>query len=354
MHCECRTDSRTLVVVAPDLDAYPELATFGSGRDWTVHDSLGALEIRVGADFEWSGIAEAANFLRAVLDPRRFGELRGAWVQNGVPVEKQLPKLIQARPLAEMVPVDSSALMGILDGGRLETWFQPVFRSQGLELWGFECLMRGRDAAGGLVGAPALLEWARQEHLTFMLDRVSRETHLRNAGAAGMPAHCSFLVNFLPTAIYKPEFCLATTVRAAAESGLDPSRVIFEVVETERVPDRGHLRSILAFYRERGFRIALDDVGSGFAGLSLLGDLRPDLIKIDRELVEKALGSPIHREICASLVRIGHDSGLLVLAEGVETEMEWKLMEELGANLFQGYLFGRPSPQPVHSAAIAA
>lgn len=352
--CECRTDARVLVVIPPSLEECPELLEFGSSDDWRPLLHLGAVEIHVGMGTRWSGIADLASFLRTILGPGRFGALRAAWVQAAAPIESQLFRLIQAETLAEMITADSSPLAALLNDRRIETWFQPIFQAGTLAVWGFECLMRGRAEDGSVVGALTLLEWARQEHLTFMLDRVSRETHLANAGRVGGGDGLQFLVNFLPTAIYRPEFCLATTVRAAAEAGLEPGRVIFEVVETEQIPDHAHLERILGFYRAKGFRVALDDVGSGYSGLALLGDLKPDLIKIDRDLVSKSVDSPFHRGICEALVKLGQDNGLLVLAEGIETEAQWEVMEQLGANLLQGYLFGRPDPVPVYESRVAS
>jgi len=352
-HCECRTDHRRLVLLARSFEEYPELEAFGAEQEWSFNRPLGAVLVDVGEDYAMSGISDVANFLRTVLDPDRFRALRAAWVRPEEPLEAQLPALIHAEPLYDMVAGDSSELMPVLNDGRIESWFQPVFRARTLELWGYECLMRGRALDGSLIDAGTLLHWARQEHLTFMLDRVVRERHLRAAGTLNVPDHCTFLVNFLPTAIYRPDFCLATTVRAARDSGLAPERIIFEVVETEQVVDRDHLKRILAHYREKGFRVALDDLGSGFSGLSFLGDLKPDMIKIDRELVSKSVDSPFHSGICASLVGLGHDNGLLVLAEGVETEAEWAHMEELGVDLLQGYLFGRPSPIAALESLVA-
>lgn len=352
MHCDCRTDDRRLAVLAENMDLYPELLSFAETSGWDVRRDFEALTVDVGGESRWAGVAEVAGFMRGVLDDERFAFLRAAWLDRHQPLEKQVVTLIHAKPLAEMSALDSSRLAPLLREGRIETWFQPVFWAGTLEPWGYECLMRGRTPEGELIGAPTLLEWARQEHLAFMLDRTTREAHLRAAGAAKVPAGVHFLVNFLPTAIYRPEFCLATTVRAAQESGLDPDRVVFEVVETERLTDRTHLKSILAFYREKGFKVALDDVGSGWSGLSLLGDLDPDLIKIDRDLVARSTKSAFHREICAALVRLGQQAGELVLAEGVETEEEWRTLEALGVNLFQGYLFGRPAPEPATKALV--
>ncbi|WP_420129231.1 EAL domain-containing protein [Longimicrobium sp.] len=350
--CECRTDARSLVVLAPELERYPEMEGLTPGEDWQVNRPLSAVRIEVGSGSRWSGVAEVAAFLRTEVDADRFAGLRGAWATRGVPLEEQLVTLLHAQPLAEMVRVDSSLLAGMLAENRMETWYQPIFWAGTLQVWGYECLMRGRAADGSLVSPVTLLEWARQEQLAFMLDRHVREMHLRNAGAAGLGPPHHLLVNFLPTAIYQPEFCLRTTVRAVAESGLEPDHVVFEVVETEHVPRREHLRNLLKFYRDRGFKVALDDVGSGFSGLSLMADLNPDLIKIDREMVSRAPESALHRDVCAALARLGQDNGQLVLAEGVEREEEWAVMTELGVNLLQGFLFGRPDPVPAKEALV--
>jgi EAL domain-containing protein (putative c-di-GMP-specific phosphodiesterase class I) len=351
MQCDCRTDARSLVVLAPGLDRYPELQAVASDTDWTVYPALGAVRVEVGADTRWSGVAQVANFLRTVVDASRFGALRAAWVKRGVALEEQMVTLLHSGPLAEMVQVDSSPLPAMMRDNRIESWFQPIFWAGTLDLWGYECLMRGRGEDGALVAPVTLLEWARQEHLTFMLDRHTRELHLGNAGRAGIPSHCHLLVNFLPTAIYKPEFCLRTTVRAAALAGLEPDHIVFEMVETEQV-DRAHLRNLLAYYRATGFKVALDDVGAGYSGLAMMADLNPDLIKIDRELVSRSVESPFHREVCASLVKLGQDNGQMVLAEGVEREEEWRVMTALGVNLLQGYLFGRPAPELATAALV--
>jgi EAL domain-containing protein (putative c-di-GMP-specific phosphodiesterase class I) len=241
---------------------------------------------------------------------------------------------------------DSSPLMSMLRERRIETWFQPIFTAQTLDLWGYECLMRGRDLEGKLVSPGAIIGWAKQEQLVFMLDRVCRETHLLTAGRMNLPTHAKLLINFMPTSIYQPEYCLQTTMAAAKKGNLDPSRIIFEVVESEEVADHSHLTKILDYYRANGYGVALDDLGSGYAGLSLLADLNPDLIKIDRELISKSTTSKIHRSICESLVRIGKETGKLVLAEGVEKVEEMELMRAAGVDLFQGFLFGKPNAVP--------
>lgn len=346
LNCDCKSDDRAFVILSKSFSgSNSDLLECATRFGWEYFPELEAILIHVGSNQHWSGIAEVVNFLRGVFrQETRFEELRAAWVDPNRPLAEQMLSLIHAEPLLGMAPADSSPLADILRERRIETWFQPVIEARTGDIWGFECLMRGRTREGELISAPQMLEWARQEHLTFMLDRVCRETHLENAGRHGAGTSYRFLINFLPTAIYQPEFCLQTSLAAARRSGLTPRRIIFEVVETEKVTDAEQLRNILEFYRKAGFGVALDDVGSGYAGLTLLGDLRPDLIKLDRELVTKAVESKFHRDICAALATLVRENGRLVLAEGIETPDEKAVMDALGIDLYQGYLFGRPCP----------
>jgi EAL domain-containing protein (putative c-di-GMP-specific phosphodiesterase class I) len=343
--CDCRTDERSLVLLAVRLvEDYPELCAFGAVAGWQTLAEQGAVRVEIGVGRPISGVAQLVHFLGGILDPPRLAALRATWISSKQPLDEQLPRLLDAELLLSLAPTDSSALSTILEHRRLETWFQPVVRADTGILWGYECLVRGRMPDGSLVSPDQLIRWSRQENLIFLLDRLCRETHLRNARAFLGDRKICLLVNFLPTAIYNPEFCLATTLAAAKESGIDPERIYFEVVETDKVLDQGHLRGIMDFYRRKGFRVALDDVGSGYSGLAMLADLDPDLIKIDRSLVCRALESPIHRSICNCLVEIGKAHGKIVLAEGVETVEERELMTRLGVDLLQGFLFGHPAP----------
>lgn len=357
LSCDCKSGNRTLVLLANNFSAnFPEFSGFGPSENWFYFPDYDIVQIEVGTGKRFSGAADVFNFLStAITDTARLDGLRAAWLDSQRLLTQQLVKIGQeAEPLSRIATDDGSELLDILQNRRIESWFQPVIEAKTGDVWGYECLMRGRKADGSLVGALQMLEWASHENLKFMLDRVCRETHLENAGRLNFGAKCRFLINFLPTAIYKPEFCLQTSLAAMRRSGLTPGQVIFEVVETEQVLDTAHLLKILEFYRRNGFGVALDDMGSGYAGLNLLADLQPDLIKIDRDIVSKAVNSKSHLNICASLVRMGHDNGQLVLAEGVETEEEVILMESLGIDLFQGYYFGKPQPQPEFPQPAAA
>jgi EAL domain-containing protein (putative c-di-GMP-specific phosphodiesterase class I) len=351
----CDPDQRSFILLARDIcGIYPELESLGQERSWKSYPHLGAIRTELRGSQTREGVSGLVRQLRRLLDPPRLEALRGAWVQSEQALEEQLVELVHAEPLLQLAMGGASPLLEILNHRRIETWFQPIFRADSPGVWGYECLMRGRSTTGELISAGDLLTWAREDNLLFLLDHYCREMHITNAGKHDLGRECQLLVNFLPNSIHSPAFSLQAAMEAARQSGLSPDQIIFEVVETDQIRDRDSLRRILARYREYGFKVALDDVGSGYSGLALMGDLNPDLIKIDRELVRKSVGSAWHRGICESLVNLGKTNGRLVLAEGVETEAERQVMEAMGADLFQGYLFGRPSPEPARTSARAA
>lgn len=345
--CTCQSTLRRLIVAAAD-EAVPlhEVAVAAETFGWTMHPELDAVEIPVGPGARMGTISEAVAILKSCTGPH-FPALNAVWLGPTDALADSMRLLLKAKPLADFAAPgeQDSPLAEILESGTIRTWFQPVFTTGSLELWGYECLMRA-EHAGELIFPDKLLAWAKTEGLIFTLDRVCRESHLKNAASADLPGHCRFLINFLPSVIYDPEVCLRSTMRAAKEAGIAPARVIFEVVETEAVEDPVFLRRILDRYRDWGFGVALDDVGAGHSGLTMLADLEPDLIKIDRGLVSRAPTSLAHRNICEALVKLGHGMNKKVLAEGVETDAEWALVQALGADLVQGFMFGKPQPEP--------
>jgi EAL domain-containing protein (putative c-di-GMP-specific phosphodiesterase class I) len=341
--CICQSAVRPLALVFGRLaDENEEIGEMVRRFDLEWHPDLNTARVDVGPGTAFAGPAEVSELVSGIVGAEQAGQVRATWLDTR-PLAEQAGTLLRAESLDAFAPRRDSPLAGILDERRIETWFQPILDRDGA-VWGHECLMRAHDAAGNLINPGQMIEWAQQENLLFMLDRVCRETHIHNADAAGFPDHHKFLINFLPSVIYKPEFCLRTTVNALEQTHLSASRIIFEVVETEQVRNHDHLREILEFYRNAGFGVALDDLAAGYSGLTMLAELQPDLVKIDRHLVTRAVESTSHAEICQSVIDLGRRRGRPVLAEGVETEAEHTCMRDMGVDLFQGFLFGRPAP----------
>lgn len=229
--------------------------------------------------------------------------------------------------------------------------FQPiVLTTSPTNVFAYECLLRGRDAEGKSVPPGLIFETARSAELLFQVDRAARLTAIRDASAHGITT--PIFINFNPTSIYDPAFCLRTTIKAIQEVGISPDRIVFEVVESDAVRDTEHLLNIVRFYRQQGFRIALDDLGAGYGSLNLLTVLKPDFVKFDRELIRGVDGDLYKQKVFSKLVEMARELGIHTLAEGVETEGEYRWLAAQGVEYLQGYLFARPASPPPASAPI--
>ena len=231
---------------------------------------------------------------------------------------------------------------------RLTSHFHPIVRTDEPQtVFAYECLLRGLGTDGSLVQPGRLFQAALDADLLFPLDRVARLTAIRCAAAHDLDAGDTRLfINFNPTSIYDPNYCLRSTVAAIAETALSPDRVVFEVVESDQITDLGHLVRIADFYREAGFKIALDDLGSGYGSLNLLCELRPDFVKLDMQLVRGVDHDTYKAGIVRGLLETARDLGIESVAEGIETEAEWSWVREHGADYVQGYLFAMPASPP--------
>jgi EAL domain-containing protein (putative c-di-GMP-specific phosphodiesterase class I) len=187
---------------------------------------------------------------------------------------------------------------------------------------------------------------ARAHGALFTLDLHGRISALEQAMPKLSEDEVLF-INFTPTAIYDPAVCLRTTWATARRLGVPMDRICFEVVETEEFPDLEFLKRILDEYRNHGAMVALDDLGAGHSSLAYLAALRPDLVKLDRELVSGIDDDPARRRLVRALVRYAHDLDVRVIAEGIETESELAAVREIGADLGQGWYLGRPAADPL-------
>ncbi len=245
--------------------------------------------------------------------------------------------------------LNAEDLCWILENGSLTVYFQPIVALDTMDIYAYECLSRGVLSDGRLMNPQAMFDTAKKSGLLFNLDRQCRESAIKTAAVKNI--HKNIFINFIPSAIYNPEFCLRDTVGWAQQLNLDPYRIVFEVVETEEVGDTEHLISILKYYKEKGFRTALDDVGSGYSTLNMFALLAPDIIKIDRAIVNGIHLSDTKQAIARSLINMARDAKCSVLAEGVETAEELAWFKAMKADYAQGYLFARPSVEPLRKLA---
>lgn len=230
--------------------------------------------------------------------------------------------------------------------------FQPIYDAVEDRVWGYEALVRGMSGEGAY---EVLSKISPEQKYRFDQDCRVKAIEL---AARLFPAdeELKLSINFMPKAVYEPAACLRATLRAAAQHRFPTSSIMFEFTENEEVADTDHLENIITEYRKHGFTTAIDDFGAGHAGLGLLVDFQPDLLKIDMKLVRGIDGSPARQAVITGILHIAEELGITVLAEGIETEAEFLLLKSRGIRLFQGYWFAKPAFEqlpPVHFTPAA-
>ena len=233
-------------------------------------------------------------------------------------------------------------LIALLEERRYTSYRQPIVSlEEGFHAIGHEYLFRGLDEDGEILSPATVFESASDPRIFFNLDRSPRLSAVETAAA--LPGDAKIFINFMPGSVYDPGVCLRTTVNAIVKAEIPPERVIFEIVESERVKDMGHLRGIVNFYRSAGFKIALDDYGSGYNNLDTLMQLEPDYLKLDKSLVQRMAEGEDKRDIVEMLTERCAKNGILTIGEGVEDGETAQLLREIGVNYAQGFFFGRPT-----------
>ncbi|WP_442597956.1 EAL domain-containing protein [Neobacillus sp. D3-1R] len=216
---------------------------------------------------------------------------------------------------------------------------QPIVDTD-TEIFGYEILSRFSTSDGQSKSPFEVFTAARERNRLYALDKLCRMNAVKHAAYFDGKA----FINFIPTSIYSPEHCLKSTVALANQLQIDPSRFVFEVVETEKVDDIDHLKTILKFYKEKGFQYALDDVGEGFSTVDVLTELKPQFMKLDRKFVDGVAKDTVKQAMALKLLHAANEIGSTPLAEGIEDQDDFEWLRASGYQLFQGYLFGKPAP----------
>lgn len=225
--------------------------------------------------------------------------------------------------------------------------FQPIINLSTGTIFAHEALVRG--TAGESAGS--LLSQLTADNL-YSFDQACRITALEWAAKLQVPAMVS--INFMPNAVYKPETCIRATLEAAKRFNFPLERIIFEVTEQEQVLDIDHLTGILRAYRKQGFMTAIDDFGAGYAGLNLLADFQPDLIKLDMQLIRNIEQDSVRQILVEAALRMYRKLNIRVIAEGIESLGELHALRDMGVELFQGYLLAKPGFESLPEAHYPA
>jgi EAL domain-containing protein (putative c-di-GMP-specific phosphodiesterase class I) len=214
--------------------------------------------------------------------------------------------------------------------------FQPIVEARSGALFGVEALMRSCEPS--IPTPPALLDAATQLKRLPLLGRRTRS--LAGAAITARADIPSLFVNLHPEDLLDVHL-----IDESAPLTQIASRVILEVTEREALLTTPVLIERLERIRELGFRIAVDDIGAGYSGLTAFTELTPEIVKLDMALVRSIHASTVKQRTVSALCALCHEMGTLVVGEGVETADERDCLLTVGCDLLQGYLIARPSSE---------
>jgi EAL domain-containing protein (putative c-di-GMP-specific phosphodiesterase class I) len=213
--------------------------------------------------------------------------------------------------------------------------FQPIVSASKRSIWGYEALMRSSDPV--LPGPTHLLDAAERLGALDELGQLIRRRAAEPLERA--PSEALIFVNLHPRDLLDPELTREDSPLTSVAH-----RVVLEITERASLGGLDDVQARVAALRALGFRIAVDDLGAGYAGLTSFALLEPDIVKIDMSLTRDIDQSPVKQKLVASLTGLCREMNLTIVTEGVETIAERDTLIELGCDLLQGYLFAKPGP----------
>lgn len=213
--------------------------------------------------------------------------------------------------------------------------FQPIINCQTKQIFGYEALVRGLNNESAF----SIISKVNDEN-RYLFDQLCRIKAIALASKLKLDSILS--INFLPNAIYKPERCIRTTFEAARIHSFPTDRIMFEFTEVEKIEDTCFVKEIVEYYKSMGFITAIDDFGSGYAGLGLLADFQTNIVKFDMTLIRNIDTDKARQAIIKNCLNLFHDLNITPLVEGVETRGEMQWLRDAGVELMQGYLFAKP------------
>ena len=237
----------------------------------------------------------------------------------------------------------AAALDRLIAQRAFDIHFQPLVAIDRAEIFAFEALTRG-PADGPLHSPLVLFDTAARCGRLIELEGLIVRRAAERFKALGLPGQ--LFLNVTADTLLAARDRVGELAAELRAMGLPTSRVVVELTETRPIEDLAQLDGTLEALRAHGFRIALDDLGEGFASLRRWMEMRPDFVKIDRHFIDGIAQEPLKQQFVRSIVEMAATSGGEVVAEGLEQEPDLEVLRRLGITICQGYLFARPSATP--------
>lgn len=239
--------------------------------------------------------------------------------------------------------VDEGAWVARYEGLVLRTALQPIFSISHKRIVGYEALIRAFDNDASPVLPPHLFDLAEDHPSNLLLDRLCRALHVRNFQSTCDGINWLFL-NVSPQCVASGMQSDSFFDRLLQDAGFPAHRVVVEIVEKPS-DDPAQLRRTVEYYRSLGCLTAIDDFGAGHSNFERIWNLRPDIVKLDRQMLARATDDKRTRQILKGIVSLLHESGCLVLMEGVESRDQALIAVDAGVDFVQGFYFCYPTTE---------
>jgi EAL domain-containing protein (putative c-di-GMP-specific phosphodiesterase class I)/GGDEF domain-containing protein len=257
-------------------------------------------------------------------------------IYRGMREAAQAARSVESRERARKV----ADLKETLREGAVYIVYHPIVVTETREVYGYEALARGVRRA--LRSPEVLFGVAEEANLIWELSRLCRRRAIEGIDTQLEPGQLLF-INIDPHDFRDPTFRYLDLDELGVEN---PDRIVLEIIERTAITDYPTFQGYLKEFRERGFRFAVDDAGSGYAGLGSIANLEPDFIKLDISLISGIDANFMKQNLVETMVQFANDHDIKVIAEGVEREEEYETVKRLGVHFTQGFLF--------HSASAVA
>ncbi|PRX31082.1 EAL domain-containing protein (putative c-di-GMP-specific phosphodiesterase class I) [Orenia metallireducens] len=250
-------------------------------------------------------------------------------------------KNISVDYISKLVHYQEEQLVGYFNNYHLHTAVQPIFSLPHKRIVGYEALVRVKAIKERWVSPAELFNNKYTQVESILLDRLCRYLHVHNFSQVENDLNWLFL-NVSPQTVINGNNYGEFFAELLDKTGFPPHRVVIEIVEYP-ISDNDLLLETIEFYRNLGCLIAIDDFGAGHSNFDRIWKLNPDIVKLDRSMVVGATEDKKIRNVLRGIVSLLHQTGVLVLVEGVETKEQTMIAMESGVDFVQGYFFAKPT-----------
>lgn len=276
--------------------------------------------------------ADSAKDLFLFADNMMFKAKGAGKHQVGVPGEQEVAEVFRDMTATTMMVIKA------INERRIVPFFQPILDISGERVVGYEVLSR-LEQNGDHLEAGRFIEYAEKAGAIHRLDTMVMEQALRRLAESGFDGY--LFVNLSPRALAVADF-LATLKRTVAEAGINPGQVVFEITERDTVRNIAILERMVSELKMDGFKLAIDDFGSGFSSFQYLRRLPVDFVKIEGDFVVNIVDNERDRAFVQTIWRLAADLRIRVIAEHVESAEVLAVLQQIGIEYAQGYYVGRP------------